>query len=86
MILSVFNCDKTPGRIYIEAHNMSHVLTFVNGIAGINKRKLEMISYQEMPPILHMCNQVSKTTVTNHQWVRVKKGVYAGDLGLVEHI
>ena len=32
MILSVFNCDKTPGCIYIEAHNMSHVLTFIHGI------------------------------------------------------
>jgi hypothetical protein len=86
MILSVFNCDKTPGRIYIEAHNMSHVMTFIHGIQGINRRKIEMIPYPEMPKILHMCNQVSKTTLQSHSWVRVKKGVYGGDLAFVERI
>lgn len=53
MILSVFNCEKTQGCIYVEAHNKSHVLTFVDGISGILSRKLiEMIPYDSMPRIL----------------------------------
>jgi len=87
MILSVFNCDKTPGCIYIEAHNKSHVLTFVDGISGILKRNLiEMIPYNTMPHILKLCGEMSKTTLRDHQWVRIKSGVYKDDLGLVEFI
>lgn len=48
MILSVFNSDKSSGYIYIEAHNMSHVKTFTEGISGIYKRGIEMIPYREM--------------------------------------
>ena len=49
-------------------------------------RKISMIPYPEMPQILKVCTEVSKTALQEHQWVRVKSGVYAGDLGLVEMI
>jgi hypothetical protein len=29
---------------------------------------------------------LSESTIQQHQWVRVKSGVYQGDLGLVEFI
>lgn len=87
MILSVFNCDKTQGCIYIEAYNKSHVLTFVDGISGIlNRNSIEMIPYNSMPHILKLCGDMSKTTLKDHQWVRIKSGVYKDDLGLVEFI
>jgi transcription elongation factor SPT5 len=87
MILSVFNCDKTPGCIYIEAFNKSHVLTIVDGISGILRRnQTEMIPYNSMPQILKLCQEMSKTTLKEHQWVRIKSGVYKDDLGLIEFI
>lgn len=62
MILSVFNCDKSSGYVYIEAYNMSHVKSFVHGIKGITqqnykgnsrntemKNNIEMVPYREMP-------------------------------------
>jgi hypothetical protein len=49
MILSIFNCDKISGCLYIEAHNMAHVLAIIDGIAGIYKRGIEMIPYTDMP-------------------------------------
>lgn len=86
MILSVFNCDKTKGCLYIEAHNMAHVQAFITGITGIWKKGVEMIPYPEMPQVLKVCSEVSQTALKVHQWVRIKSGVYEGDLGLVESI
>jgi hypothetical protein len=87
MILSVFNCVKTPGTIYIEAHNKSHVLTFLDGIDGIIMRnKIAMIPYPSMPQILKLSNEMTKTSLRAHQWVRVKSGIYQDDLGLIEMI
>jgi transcription elongation factor SPT5 len=48
MILSVFNCERSHGVIYIEAYNMSHVKSFIDGITGIFRRGIEMIPYREM--------------------------------------
>ncbi len=86
MILSVFNCDKTQGSIYIEAHNKAHVQAFIQGIAGIYRKNIEMIPYPEMPQVLKVCGEPSKTALQEHQWVRAKSGPYKGDLGLVELI
>jgi hypothetical protein len=66
MILSVFNCDKTPGCIYIEAHNMAHVLTFIDGISGLKRKNIEMIAFPDMPSILKICSEVSKTALNEH--------------------
>jgi hypothetical protein len=49
MILSVFCCDKTYGYLYVEAHNMAHVQAFIDGIAGVSRKGIEMIPYPEMP-------------------------------------
>ena len=49
MILSVFACEKTAGSLYIEAFNMAHVQAFINGMAGIRKKGIEMVPYPEMP-------------------------------------
>jgi hypothetical protein len=63
------------------------VLTIVDGISGILKRNLiEMIPYNSMPQILKLCQEMSKTTLREHQWVRIKSGVYKDDLGLIEFI
>ena len=100
MILSVFNCDKSSGYIYIEAYNMSHVKSFIQGISGIihysganhnlhgnNRRSnIEMIPFREMTQLLKVCSEINESTLQQHQWVRVKSGPYAGDLGLVETI
>lgn len=86
MILTIFNCDKSPGHIYVEAYNKNHVLTFIDGISGLNHRSVEMIPQSEVPQVLKSCIEVSESALQVHQWVRIRSGVYAGDLGLVEHI
>lgn len=43
MILTIFASDKSSGFLYIEAYNKNHVLSFINGISGVNHRSVEMI-------------------------------------------
>ena len=40
----------------------------------------------DVPAVLRSCTEASETALQVHQWVRIKSGVYAGDLALVEHI
>ena len=63
------------------------MLTFVDGISGIlNRNYIEMIPYNSMPHILKLFGDMSKTTLKDHQWVRIKSGVYKDDFGLIEFI
>jgi hypothetical protein len=55
MILSIFECDKTAGTIYIEAHNKNHVSTFINGMSGLFPRKVEMVPQRDVPTLLRQC-------------------------------
>ena len=36
--------------------------------------------------MLKMCSEMSESTLQEHQWVRIKNGVYEGDVGIVEQI
>lgn len=39
-----------------------------------------------MPQLIHICSEMSTNNLKEHQWVRIKKGIYKGDIGLVEFI
>ncbi|CDW77018.1 transcription elongation factor spt5 [Stylonychia lemnae] len=86
MILSIFNCEKSSGCIYIEAYNMSHVKQIVNGMSGIYQKGIEMIPYKEMTQLLKVCSEIDETSLQPHQWIRIKSGPYKGDLGIIEHV
>lgn len=86
MILSVFNCEKSRGCLYVEAYNMSHVKQFIVGISGLSRKGIEMVPYEEMTQLLKISSEITETKLKPHQWVRVKYGPYAGDLGIVELI
>ena len=66
MILSVFCCDKTKGTLYIEAHNMAHVLAFIQGMSGVFRRGIEMIPYNQMTQVLKVCSEMSQTALREH--------------------
>jgi hypothetical protein len=60
------------------------VKTFITGISGIWRKNIEMIPYREMTQLLKICSEIHETTLTEHQWVRIKSGPYQNDLGIVE--
>lgn len=86
MILTVFNCDKSVGTLFVEAHKLAHVKAVLEGISGVYRRGIEMIPFKDMTHLLNTCSTMSAVTLEPHQWVRVKSGIYQGDLGLVEMI
>lgn len=45
-----------------------------------------MIPFNNMTQLLKTCSEMSETNIETHQWVRVKKGQYKDDLGLVEMV
>jgi hypothetical protein len=45
-----------------------------------------MIPIGEMTDIMRQCGQMKDCPVERMQWVRVNKGIFSGDLGLVENI
>jgi hypothetical protein len=48
MILTVFNCDKNQGTIYVEAHKLAHVKVALEGISGVYQKGIEMIPFKDM--------------------------------------
>ena len=85
-MLQVFECESSTGSIYLEAHKLSHVEQLIRGMSGIYSRGLKMIPISEMTDVMKACSKMRENPVQPMQWVRVKKGPFKGDLGLVQHI
>jgi len=66
MVLSVFNCDKSPGYVFVEAHKLSHVKSMITGIANIFKKGIEMIPIKDMTHLLKTCTEMDMTTIEKH--------------------
>lgn len=57
LVMQVFECENTPGIIYVEAHKLSHVEQLMRGISGIyqGKNSTKMIPIGEMTDIMRQC-------------------------------
>jgi len=84
-IFSVNAIDKTEGYIYVEAYNNKHVYLAIQNIGIVNSRKVSIVNFADRTQIFE--NDPTKNIeVKPGQWVRIKKGLYAGDLGQVEDV
>lgn len=45
-----------------------------------------MIPIAEMTEVMKACRQMKESPVEPHQWVRINKGPFCDDLGLVEKV
>ena len=86
MVMQVFESENTQGVIFVEAYKLSHVEQLTRGMAGIYSRGLRMIPIAEMTEVMKTCAQMKEAPVVQHQWVRISKGPYQDDLGLVEKV
>ena len=86
MVMQVFESENTSGVIFVEAYKLSHVEQLTRGMAGIYSRGLRMIPINEMTEVMKTCAQMKECAVVPHQWVRVAKGPFSEDLGLVEKV
>ena len=86
-ILSATSNENVEGYIYIEAFKEIHVREAVKGLSAILGNKLQLVELAEMTAIYQNAQGAGdryRIHLERHQWVRINKGLYGGDLGLVE--
>ncbi|KAI9882907.1 MAG: hypothetical protein M1823_005346 [Watsoniomyces obsoletus] len=72
------------GYVYIEAKRQGDVLTALEGISNVYARStIVLVPIKEMPDLLR--TKKSKT-VKDGDYVRIKRGVYQGDLAIVDEV
>ena len=84
-ILSIFQRDNYHGRIYIEAPKQSVVEKFCNGVPDIFISQKLLIPVQELPLLLKP-NKSDDVTLEEGAYVRIKRGIYKGDLAMIDQI
>lgn len=82
--MSVTCTEKVEGFIYVEAFKEIHVKEAIKGLSVVLGNKCMLVSKEEMPGIYQIEKQ--NINLEHYQWVRIKQGLYGGDLGLVEEI
>ena len=85
-ICSVFERGDGPmaGYIFVEARRKLDVDDALNGVSDVYPRsKMNLVPVKEMPDLL----RVTKTKELEvGGYVRIKRGVYSGDLGMIEDV
>lgn len=84
-ILAIFQRDNYHGRIYIEAPKQSVIEKFCNGVPDIYVNQKLLIPVQELPLLLKP-NKSDDVTLEEGNYVRIKRGIYKGDLAIIDQI
>jgi transcription elongation factor SPT5 len=77
--------DKTQGYIYIEARSNAHVYRAIQGIPLLDGRYVKIIHPNDRIQIFES-DQTKKNELQPFQYVRLKRGLYEGDLAQVIEI
>jgi transcription elongation factor SPT5 len=90
-VLAAFCRDAIKGSIYIESRDINSVTTHIlNGTPGIMRFKgvyrISLVDTQDRNLLLNMSVAGRAPPIKHYSWVRVKRGVYRGDLGLVSDV
>ncbi|KAJ3044652.1 transcription elongation factor spt5 [Rhizophlyctis rosea] len=83
-IHSVFYRDGLAGYIYLEAFHQAQVAAAIENVPDLYGGKLTIVQLEEMPACLTI--KTRENEIKPRQWVRVKRGIYQGDLGRVLEI
>eukprot|EP01080_Neovahlkampfia_damariscottae_P012186 gene12186-5773_t len=81
LIHSAVALDTLKGVIYIEAYKEAHVKDAINGIKTIFEGGIKLVPTKEMSEILTI--QDKGIEIKKGDWVKIKRGVYKGDVGQV---
>ena len=84
-IFSVTSVNKTQGYIYIEAFTNKHVFMAVANIPIIFGSNVTLVSYADRTQIFEN-DPTMNIEIKDGQWVRIKKGLYDGDLAQVDWV
>ena len=81
-IISVINMGRLHGYIYVEAFKEAHVRNAIDGLHSIFQSKIRKVALEEYNSIFLMSKE-EKPILKKGDWVRVKSGIYGGDLAQV---
>lgn len=85
-VCSFFERGDGPmaGYIFVEARRKLDVDEALNGVADVYPRsKVNLVPVKEMPDLLRV-NKTKELEVGGY--VRIKRGIYTGDLGMIEDV
>eukprot|EP00397_Hematodinium_sp_SG-2012_P001153 GEMP01001154.1.p1 GENE.GEMP01001154.1~~GEMP01001154.1.p1 ORF type:complete len:1304 (+),score=323.21 GEMP01001154.1:91-3912(+) len=88
-IYSVFAADAAKGYVYIEAHREIDVRNYIKGIRALGAWNIHLVPTQEMVGVFNMATFLesqNKGGVKAGSWVRIKRGIYKGDIALVVRV
>lgn len=76
--------------MYIEAKHATHLAPALLAIPGVARRRgslvVKLVELSDRPLLLNMSLQGSTPPFSAGSWVRIKDGLYKGDLGLVRDV
>lgn len=81
LIKSAIASDNIKGYFYVEADKEAHARQAVANLRMVFQNKLKLVPVKEMVDVLAV--PVNQTSLQTHDWVRVKRGMYKGDLAQV---
>eukprot|EP00931_Biecheleriopsis_adriatica_P049247 TRINITY_DN28482_c0_g1_i1.p1 TRINITY_DN28482_c0_g1~~TRINITY_DN28482_c0_g1_i1.p1 ORF type:complete len:1525 (+),score=381.40 TRINITY_DN28482_c0_g1_i1:481-4575(+) len=88
-IYTVFYSPHLRGYIYIEAHREADVKEFIKGIRGMSAFSGFSLVPTVQMPLVFTASQMdarNSTLLKVGDWVRMRRGLYGGDLAQVEEI
>jgi transcription elongation factor SPT5 len=77
--------ESLKGSIYVEAFKEANVREAIDGIASLRENGMKIVPLNEMTAVFNY-DKVEKFDIKLNQWVRLKSGVYEGDLAQVIYI
>ncbi|KAF8176499.1 hypothetical protein BJ912DRAFT_930712 [Pholiota molesta] len=85
---SAFAPSHLRGYIYLECKMNKHLTELLQKTAGIHRTRqglvYQLIPLNERPRLL--CPPKDNRSIIANQWVRIRKGLYKGDIGLVSDV
>jgi transcription elongation factor SPT5 len=81
-ILSAICFDSLKGYVYIEAFKEANVREAIQGISALRENSIKVVPISEMTHVFQY-DKVQKVDIKPKQWVRIKSGIYEGDLAQV---
>ncbi|KAF7456843.1 Transcription elongation factor SPT5 [Cryptosporidium felis] len=84
-ILSAYVASSYKGHIYVEAEAPNFVNEALQGFTGVRLSSIKIIPLKEMTRVFSVDMQ-EKEQLLRESWVRVRSGIYAGDLAQVYEV
>ncbi|MCL7030210.1 hypothetical protein MKW94_009696 [Papaver nudicaule] len=80
-ITSAIALDYLQNYIYVEAHKESHVREACKGLRMLDTRGIRLVPITEMTDVVSAKGKA--TDIVKNMWVRMKVGIYKGDIARV---